>query len=222
MRLPAPCQMSSRTARRAYTRFFELHRQFPESPRGTVERRPDSGVTLPFRVRFGLDGRDRGSLSRVVEFYVVEMEGAHGRTLQLRIAGVHPVFEHPTTCIWWRFMASRNRETFNSLPPLLACELARLPPGVVVTLGLVEHVNKESAAIFPVTYTHREFMLSGGAGSEAVAFGSASLDDYGPVCEVRILFSRSSHTARMVGLRLEGEVRLLGVNRALRCVRLES
>lgn len=106
-------------------------------------------------------------------------------------------------------------ETFESLPALLSEDMARLPLDAIVTLGILEADGGPAAAVFPLTYTHREMCLAVGPGMQDIAVGWAFLNDYGPVCEVTICFSQERAVATMRGLRIEGEVRLMGPNLAM-------
>jgi hypothetical protein len=112
-------------------------------------------------------------------------------------------------------MASRDSETFRDLSPLLVKDVAQLPSQAVLNLGLLEVLSEVGAVLFRVTYTHRELVYRSPGQRDAVAFGSAALDDDGQVREVRILFSQVHDTATMRGLTLEGHVKPIGANPAL-------
>ena len=60
--------------------------------------------------------------------------------------------------------------------------------------------------MFSVRYVHRELTYRTKGKKDAVAFGTAQIEEM-PPAEVRILFSRLHRTAAMRGATLEGNVR---------------
>lgn len=64
-------------------------------PRLAVEECPRGAVSLLFRVLLRHDGRAAGCLGRAPEFIVFEVNGGHAAKMPPKIAGVHPVPQHP-------------------------------------------------------------------------------------------------------------------------------
>lgn len=103
-------------------------------------------------------------------------------------------------------MPTSASDTFRELTVLTSDELEPLKPGAVLKLQLHEYLPGGGSALFSVCYVHRELIYRTAGKKDAVAFGSAQIEDWGPQ-EVRILFSRPRQTAAMKGATLEGDVR---------------
>lgn len=97
---------------------------------------------------------------------------------------------------------------FDELLPITSRELAELKAGDSLALVLLEYVSTGGRVLFRVQYIHRELTYRTPGQKDAVAFGTARLEDGGKEYrEVRILFSQPNQTATMRGLTLEGKVK---------------
>jgi hypothetical protein len=104
-------------------------------------------------------------------------------------------------------MESADSVYFRDLPPLTADVVAKLRPGHELSLVLLEHIGEGKSALFSVRYIHRELFYRSPGKKDAVALGTARLEDSGDFKEARILFSRPNSTATLRGLALEGQVK---------------
>lgn len=106
-------------------------------------------------------------------------------------------------------MATADSDYFHNLWPLTSDEVAEMKPGQTLSLVLLEYVPTGGGVLFPVHYIHRELIYRTPGQKDAVAFGTARLEDGDDEYrEVRILFSRPHKTAAMRGLTLEGQVKV--------------
>ena len=103
-------------------------------------------------------------------------------------------------------MNNSARDTFRELPVLTSDEVEALKPGAILRLQLHEYLPGGGSAVFSVRYIHRELIHRTAGRKDAVAFGTAQIEDWESQ-EVRILFSRPHRTAAMRGGTLEGNVR---------------
>lgn len=103
-------------------------------------------------------------------------------------------------------MTTSASERFRELPVLTSDEVEALKPGAKLRLQLQEFLPGGGSALFSVRYVHRELIYRTEGRKDAVAFGTARIEE-GEAQEVRILFSRPHQTAAMKGGTLDGDVR---------------
>lgn len=106
-------------------------------------------------------------------------------------------------------MLPTSLERFESLAPLRLDDVAELPAGAELCLGMLVKRLAEEPVMFRVKYLHRAVTLSTAEGQAGVAVGSASLVESDVLRDVSIEFYALDSTATMQGLAIEGDVRVI-------------